>query len=171
MDTIRALYESGLSITQVARKTGRCFNTVRIHLVRLGLYCIQHKRIQNGMATCKKCGDLKPVDEFPNRDYGTYLCRICLRAAQEAQQLRSKGCSNEQYRVLFEKQDGKCAICGVTEGHRSRYGRVCRLAVDHDQRTGKVRGLLCNSCNRGLGRFKDSIKTLEAALRYLQREQ
>jgi hypothetical protein len=48
---------------------------------------------------------------------------------------------------------------------------VCRLAVDHDHETGEVRGLLCNNCNRGLGRFKDSIENLEAAIRYLKREQ
>jgi hypothetical protein len=57
------------------------------------------------------------------------------------------------------------------EGHRSCYGKVCRLALDHDHQTGKVRGLLCNNCNRGLGRFKDSIENLGAAIRYLKREQ
>jgi hypothetical protein len=45
------------------------------------------------------------------------------------------------------------------------------LAMDHDHRTGAIRGLLCNNCNRGLGRFKDSPDLLESALRYLKREQ
>jgi hypothetical protein len=45
---------------------------------------------------------------------------------------------------------------------------VCRFSVDHDHQTGTVRGLLCNNCNRGLGRFKDSSELLEAAARYLK---
>jgi len=170
-DAVRVLYMNGLSMRGISHRTGICLQTVRHRLVQEGLHRIKHKRIRNGMANCNQCGDQKVVDEFPNLVYGTYLCRDCLRAAQGAQQLRRKGCSNELYRTLFEAQDGKCAICGAIEGHRSRYGKVCRLAVDHDHRTGKVRGLLCGNCNRGLGRFKDLIENLEAAVRYLKREQ
>jgi len=171
MDEISALYAGGLSMCEVSRQTGRSFGAVRHHLIKAGLHRIRHKRIQNGMATCNRCGERKAADQFPKLTYGTYLCRVCLRASGDEQQLRRLGCSNEQFRALLEAQDGKCAICGAIQGHRSCHGRICRLAVDHDHRTAKVRGLLCNSCNRGLGRFKDSIENLEAALRYLKREQ
>jgi len=171
MDEMAALYQSGLSIREVSRRTGRCFNTVRHHLTRSGLHRVTHKRIRNGTAVCNQCGESKPVDQFPRLSYGTYLCEICLRAAQAAQQLRRQGSSNQEYRMLLEAQGAKCAICGAIQGHQSCYGKVCRLAVDHDHRTGKVRGLLCNNCNRGLGRFRDSVENLEAAVRYLQREQ
>ena len=48
-------------------------------------------------------------------------------------------------------------ICGKDE----------KLVVDHDHKTGKVRGLLCNHCNRGLGHFRDNVKFLEDAVKYL----
>jgi hypothetical protein len=65
---------------------------------------------------------------------------------------------------LREAQDGKCAICGVHEAYAPRK----RLAVDHDHRTGAIRGLLCGNCNVGLGQFKDSPELLAAAIRYLE---
>jgi hypothetical protein len=171
MDAIAALYTSGLSIREVARRTGICFSTVRYRLIRSGLFRVKHKRLRNGLATCRQCGEVKNADQFPILCYGAYLCQVCFRSAQEGWQLRRQGVSNKQYQALFKAQNGKCAICGAIDGHRSRYGKVCRLAVDHDHRTGQVRGLLCNSCNRGLGRFKDSIENLEAAIRYLKRGQ
>jgi hypothetical protein len=171
MATIEALFKSGLSIREVSRKTGKTYGNVRHRLITSGLHRIKHKRIRNGMATCNRCGERKTLDQFPGLTYGTYRCQTCIQMMQETYQLRRLGCSNEKYQSHFNTQGGKCAICGVRQGHRSRYGKVCRLAVDHDHRTGKVRGLLCNNCNRGLGRFKDSIENLEAAIRYLKREQ
>lgn len=71
----------------------------------------------------------------------------------------------DEYVSLLNAQDGKCAICRTTDwrGHQ----KVPR--VDHCHITGRVRGLLCNSCNIGLGHFSDSVELLEAALRYLKR--
>jgi hypothetical protein len=171
MQEIRTLYAEGLSIREVARRTGISFSTVRHYLSISGLHRIKHERIHDGMATCNQCNERKAEDEFPGLSYGTYRCATCLRAAQSEYQLHRHGCEIEQYQALLEAQGGKCAICGTEEGHRSRYGRVCRLAVDHDHSTGKVRGLLCNNCNRGLGRFKDSIESLEAAISYLKWKQ
>jgi hypothetical protein len=171
MNAIEALYGKGLSIREISRRAGLPFATVRYRLAKIGVHPIKHKRVHNGIATCDRCREAKPADQFPNLICSRYLCRICLRAEQGEQLLRRQGSSHECYRALLEAQEGKCAICGAIEGHRSRYGSVCRLALDHDHRTGKPRGLLCNNCNRGLGRFKDSIANLEAALRYLKREQ
>jgi hypothetical protein len=123
------------------------------------------------MAICKRCERRQSITEFPALVGGKYVCRECLNKENHVNNLRVTGCTPEQYQKLLEQQDGKCAICGAVEGHRSRDGRACRLSVDHDHQTGIVRGLLCNRCNRGLGRFKDSVRILEAALRYLKREQ
>jgi hypothetical protein len=72
------------------------------------------------------------------------------------------GIDIEEYTKLLEKQDFKCAICG------SRGSDIKSLAVDHDHATGKVRGLLCDSCNLGIGKFKDSTELLTSAINYLK---
>lgn len=55
-----------------------------------------------------------------------------------------------------------CMICGTNKTN------TMRLHVDHDHKTGKVRGILCNNCNNGLGRFNDNPELLFKALEYLQ---
>jgi hypothetical protein len=68
----------------------------------------------------------------------------------------------EEYDKIYEQQNKGCAICGA---EKSEMGRI--LAVDHDHFTGKIRGLLCNKCNQGLGFFNDSVDLLESAVIYL----
>jgi DNA repair ATPase RecN len=74
--------------------------------------------------------------------------------------LRKIGITPEQYSSLLQEQKGVCAICHQTCSRA--------LAADHDHTTGKIRGLLCNNCNRGLGHFKDNSDNLKAAIEYLQ---
>ncbi len=75
----------------------------------------------------------------------------------------------EQFQELWNAQEGKCAICGCTEDISVRWrGKRPRLAVDHDHATGKIRGLLCYSCNVGLGNLGDTIEDLRKALAYLE---
>jgi len=69
--------------------------------------------------------------------------------------------SIEDYEFMLEIQKNRCAICG-SEPTKKR-----ALAVDHDHKTGQVRGLLCNTCNLGLGQFKDSKDLLLKAIKYL----
>jgi len=171
LDAVADLFRRGLSIREVSRRTGESFGSVRAHLVRKGLHRIKHLHVREGLLVCKCCGREKASEEFPGLLYGTYRCRDCLVLANQDSQVRRQGHSAEEYQALRDKQNGRCAICGVHEGHRSCRGRKCRLAIDHDHRTGVTRGLLCNNCNRGLGRFKDSVALLEAAVRYLKREQ
>jgi len=63
---------------------------------------------------------------------------------------------------LYEKQDGKCAICG--EISKSERG----LHVDHCHTTGMVRGLLCHGCNTGIGALKEDAEILSKAIDYLR---
>jgi hypothetical protein len=67
-----------------------------------------------------------------------------------------------QYWDIVKAQDGRCAICGAVTQKR--------LFIDHDHITGKVRGLLCSSCNNGLGQFKDSTTALKQAIVYLEKK-
>lgn len=66
----------------------------------------------------------------------------------------------EEYYQLGETYNWCCAICRQNVLKET-------LAIDHDHKTGKVRGLLCRSCNHGLGNFKDNPKLLERASGYI----
>jgi hypothetical protein len=80
--------------------------------------------------------------------------------------LRKYGITIEQYAEMYDEQMGGCAICGKQCGmYQDRAG----LFVDHDHKTGFVRGLLCFRCNTGLGKFMDDPALLGAALTYLTR--
>lgn len=74
---------------------------------------------------------------------------------------RRYGLTLEELVFLFEKTNGKCEICGKAPRKT--------LCVDHCHKTGKVRGLLCEICNKSLGGFYDSVETLESAIKYLKR--
>ena len=76
------------------------------------------------------------------------------------------GISKAQYQIMLEQQDGVCKIC-LEPNH---WTRSKTLAVDHDHRTGRVRGLLCNRCNLMLGKADDDIGILHSAIEYLKGE-
>lgn len=65
------------------------------------------------------------------------------------------GITLNEYDIMLEKQNGVCAICGCEETNNGRWktGPI-RLSVDHNHKTNKVRGLLCNNCNTALGGFR-----------------
>lgn len=67
--------------------------------------------------------------------------------------------SEEEYTSMLHYQDGVCAICGNTSKKA--------LAVDHCHKTGKIRGLLCNRCNRGIGYLRDDPNVLNKASLYI----
>jgi len=83
---------------------------------------------------------------------------------------RKFGISSETYAQMLQEQNGVCAICGNPET-ATRLGVVKALSVDHDHKTGRIRGLLCSDCNTGIGKFKDDVKVLQSAIRYLSSQQ
>jgi len=87
--------------------------------------------------------------------------------ARDASLKKMYGITAEWYDKQHETQKGLCAICGKPEAVEIK-GKIVRLAVDHCHETGKVRGLLCMSCNRGLGAFKHSPDLLRASVKYLR---
>jgi hypothetical protein len=72
------------------------------------------------------------------------------------------GITSEDYWALYAFQGGTCYICGWATG-KSR-----RLTVDHDHKTGLVRGLLCRPCNTYLGVIRDSIEAAERLAEFLK---
>lgn len=172
VDDLTALYQQGHSFGQIAEATGRSVSSVKYHLTKSGVHTPNRRGVTDGRADCKECLRNLPVSEFDNlANSGCYICTECRASALHERQIAKLGCSREHYEALLKAQQGKCAICGAANGHTSKHGTDCRLAVDHDHRTGTIRGLLCNSCNRGLGRFKDSLELLRAAVRYLEERQ
>ncbi len=81
--------------------------------------------------------------------------------------LKQYGLSINDYDQLSKQQGGVCSICGLPETKKSFGTRTRRLSVDHNHETGKVRGLLCNQCNVGLGNFNDDIDVMASAISYL----
>lgn len=77
---------------------------------------------------------------------------------------RDYGITQADYDRMLEEQDGKCAGCGTD----TPTGKWKVFAVDHCHHTGKVRGLLCNECNRGMGLLKDSAEIMQSLINYLQ---
>lgn len=76
------------------------------------------------------------------------------------------GINFQTYHQLLVQQNQVCAICQQPE-IRKRNGKTMALAVDHCHSTGKVRGLLCNSCNTGIGLLRDNPLNLTQAAYYL----
>ena len=133
---------------------------------------------------CRICGETKNLlnhyyrsrkDKTLPSSY-SYECKECTieRIAEHDrknphvkrnQHLRRKyGISLNEYTDLLEKQGNCCATCGAKEPG----GRWKSFAVDHDHKTGKVRGMLCKSCNIALGEVDDNVQTLRNMINYLK---
>jgi hypothetical protein len=115
-----------------------------------------------------ECPQGHPYDEENTVVYrGKRSCRTCARANSRVQSIKKHGLTVEAYDEMMAAREGVCDICGERD--------EIRLALDHDHNCcpGRVscgkclRGLLCRSCNKGLGHFGDDPARLEAALRYL----
>lgn len=82
--------------------------------------------------------------------------------ARQNSVLKSKfGISLDQYNRMYTKQKGCCAICGQQETHMNK-GKITRLAVDHNHKTGRIRGLLCCVCNSKYGWYEKYKKQIDS---------
>jgi len=117
--------------------------------------------------TCNRCKERLPREMFTGTVGVCIACWPQHRQEQEAKRLGRKSGTLQVVASLRQAQGGRCAICRVLEADAP--GGI--LHLDHDHATDIIRGLLCGNCNPGLGQFKDSIKLLGAAIRYLQAAQ
>lgn len=83
--------------------------------------------------------------------------------------LNTYGITLDTYAKIHESQNGLCAICNQPETKRSKNGKVLWLAVDHCHETGNIRGLLCCTCNSGIGLIGDTKERAHATVRYLEK--
>lgn len=100
-----------------------------------------------------------------NRDKIRAQQRRWDRANARRKSLYKHGIALARYKEMKVEQGGRCAICRTDQFG----GRGKQLVVDHDHESGLIRGLLCDACNVGLGRFKDNADSLHAAILYLAR--
>ena len=141
---------------------------------------------------CPCCGEVKPTTEFTrykNR-YGKWgfvsYCKECKKKQIKKYRIENPektkrlnrdnhlkkryGLAPEDLERMLRDQDNKCCICGQEIFlHGSSVDKNKIAHVDHDHKTGKVRGLLCDSCNTGLGRFRDNPEYLLKAASYLKK--
>ena len=78
--------------------------------------------------------------------------------------LKKYGITPEKYDSILITQNKQCGIC---KKPASKFKR--NLSVDHNHETGKIRGLLCNKCNRGIGNFNDDVEIMNRGAEYLRR--
>jgi hypothetical protein len=133
---------------------------------------------------CIKCNLEKPKTEFykdkRSKDGLKSRCGSCCKEAtknwrkrntqhlkefDKKANLKKYNISQDEWDNLFVRQNGKCAICYTA----SPGGKHGTFHIDHDHTTGAVRGLLCSTCNTGIGMLQDSIDVLNSAVSYLKR--
>lgn len=154
------------------------------------------KLLEQGMARCFICNKIKETKDFIK--HGKCLggiknnCIPCYRKMnydyihadieKYCNNVRFKtvkftyGLSKSDYLGLILSHNNMCAICGITPEEQtekirkdSRLKKKKNLCIDHDHKTNKVRGLLCASCNLGLGYLEDDINLLKKAIQYLEK--
>lgn len=81
---------------------------------------------------------------------------------------RLYGLSEAEYASMHARQGGVCALCDAPETALHPDGSVKPLAVDHDHRTGAVRGLLCHRCNVRVGWLETLLRDADALLRSIR---
>ena len=140
--------------------------------------------VVDGEKQCAACLAWYPVDDFEYRKHWGFLdrCKACREIANDEYigkqrksvdpvksreyHLRSKyNLTPSDFDEMMVEQDGKCAICRC-DAVDSKNGI---LHVDHDHKTGEVRGLLCNDCNITLGKFQDDVERFKSAIKYLEK--
>ena len=117
---------------------------------------------------CKKCNRDLPYTSFGKACGGNYLYSDCRECSRKLSKIRKH---LRESNPPENPENYICPICQKsheetkgTGGHRLKSAWV----MDHDHKTGKYRGYICHTCNRGLGMFQDSIEILNNAIEYLR---
>ena len=136
-----------------------------------------------GKPTIKKCNKCKIAQPYTNfycldieKDYFSSECKKCeykksqkyynenkhkiSKKASNKHRMNKYGITEEQYNDILLSQNSLCGICNKPSDKT--------LHVDHNHKTGKIRGLLCSGCNTGIGFFNEDIDSLTNAVKYLK---
>jgi len=117
--------------------------------------------------TCCKCKQNKSSSEFHEWNYSlsglSPECKLCNKTKVRALGRKKFGSSEEDFEKRFKLQNSKCGICGIEREEKRAF------SLDHDHKTGRIRGILCTKCNLGLGYFSDNKDLLSKAVSYLEK--
>jgi hypothetical protein len=131
------------------------------------------EQCKNPMKYCRRCMKWKPIEEFATyteKYVGRWVgevkrvaiesyCKQCQTDKKRIHNMvQMTGVTPEERLKMIEAVGGRCAICGEAKE---------KMRVDHDHKTGAIRGILCNDCNLALGGFGDDPSLLSSALNYL----
>ena len=104
----------------------------------------------------------------------SYRCKACVATTARTTVNKDKrrdydlnrnyGIDNNVYLQMLKEQNGCCKICGISEEENKS-----KLHVDHNHKTGEVRGLLCSRCNTAIGKFKEDPEIIRRAIEYIER--
>lgn len=135
--------------------------------------CKEEYEAGSGYSRAKRCAACKAKPRVRTQEHKEYVKnyqkenRNAVR--QKGYKLKHRyGMDEADWWLILESQEWACLICSRAwaEGDpRSRWH------VDHSHVTGKVRGILCSTCNRGLGQFQDSPTLMRQAALYVEREE
>jgi len=126
------------------------------------------------MRLCSACKIEKPLSSFYRRrqsaDGFNRRCKDCLDTYNKPYQATYRVNKQEShlkltYGLTVQDIPNKCQLCGLEETSRKTKRKIC---VDHDHKTGKLRGFLCNNCNLGIGYAKDNPALLRKWADYLE---
>lgn len=145
--------------SDVTRKDGLSYICKLCKLKRTSLYQKKHPEKTKVYSKRSRIKNALSNKERRLRYYSKYKDTRILNA-----ELKTRyGITLDYFNFLLEGQKNVCAICKET------CRRKKRLSVDHNHTTKEVRGLLCDDCNNGIGRFKDSVFLLKRAIKYLNK--
>jgi Recombination endonuclease VII len=128
------------------------------HLIVTG----PHGMTTAGLRRCPRCREVKDPADFAVR-LGMKPRRYCSDCHYVYTAARRYGVTESEIRELFERNQWRCTICRKENNSVNK-----RLNVDHDHKTGAIRGLLCDNCNQVLARSNEDVKILQSAIDYLQ---
>jgi len=123
------------------------------------------KKAKDGHTFCSECA--REYAKEYHKKHPEYQKRYC-RAYQKTHPRkyyhikRNYGLEQEQVIEIMESQHYKCAICDIPFNET-------QACIDHNHETNNVRGILCRTCNTGIGSLKNSVKILQSAIKYLNK--
>lgn len=123
-----------------------------------------HTRFPDRKTPPKPCS----ITGCENHAYAKGMCNQ--HYARERNFSGKYGITPMQHAEMLAAQSGVCAVClGAPKSVNGKSGKITDFNIDHCHATGKVRGLLCSHCNRGIGMLQDSPEILRSAAAYLEK--